>query len=767
MLFPLPSQVYSPPKKDMSWTGLPEFADDTITDYSRPLPSIESNSSDLQNSNSSVSEHGESSSSIMSKPMIKFVKAADYPEIKTNKVKTTRKSSVKYAEMYRNNSKSPKFRGKTWPKNNFAHKNVTYRADLLKTSRTPIALNRTNKNVAQPKRTSFAKTTHSYVRRTFHGRSAVRTQSQVPRVSTVTKRFPTVDLKFSTAKSTFTADLGNNGKAVKEFPLPVKDDPTARAFCHCSLVEGLVPGKDLEGSRRLTCHDVSGESLAVTRWGTFMKRILEECYDLIENMTAHYNDWDTSAHRGESSSSTTSSSSEIAALAQQMAKMRKDMLQMYRLNQQVYSVTPSCETCGGPHSYYECQAANGYTQEVYATSETYNTGVLRQLLISNQTQQDFNQSMQNKMAKMKKILLQIPQGMLPSNTEPNPREDIKAITIRIGIVLDGPSVLPPSPSFKKSPPASASFEIPFLPISFKPPKRNPHQPPIPYPSSLAEALALMPKYHKMLKELLSDKEKLLGLANTSLTENFSAVLLKKLSEKLRDPGRFLIPSGIAEDVCIQVGKFTFPVDLVVVDYDVDPCVPLILGRPFLRTAQALVNVYREELILRDGSFLEVLNIKKSNHPFSGSTTFSFDSSPSLTPFETSDSLLEDFTDELALLDPFPLGNKDDNFNPETDLRVTKYFLNRDSLTDSLPTIDIDIIDLIFKRTPDVAAFKKVEEISKVEIRLLALSVQYEVLFIRGSDLAGSLAEGSVPGKDPKGSRRLTCHDVSGGSLAVT
>ncbi|GJW31730.1 reverse transcriptase domain-containing protein [Tanacetum coccineum] len=48
--------------------------------------------------------------------------------------------------------------------------------------------------------------------------------------------------------------------------------------------------------------------------GTFMKRTPEECYDLIENMTAHHNDWDTSAHRGESSSSITSSSSEIAAL---------------------------------------------------------------------------------------------------------------------------------------------------------------------------------------------------------------------------------------------------------------------------------------------------------------------------------------------------------------------------------------------------------------------------------------------------------------------
>nr|GEZ71252.1 putative ribonuclease H-like domain-containing protein [Tanacetum cinerariifolium] len=106
-----PAQVYSPTKTDMTWTGLPEFANDAITDYSRPSSSIESNSSDLQNSNSSVSENGESSESIISKPMIKFIKAADSPTvIKTNKVETIRKPSVKYAKMYRNTTKSPKVR---------------------------------------------------------------------------------------------------------------------------------------------------------------------------------------------------------------------------------------------------------------------------------------------------------------------------------------------------------------------------------------------------------------------------------------------------------------------------------------------------------------------------------------------------------------------------------------------------------------------------------------------------------------------------------
>nr|GEX58500.1 hypothetical protein [Tanacetum cinerariifolium] len=108
---PPPTQVYSPPKKYLSWTGLPEFVDDTVTDYSRSTPSIDESKCNISN-NFYVSEHGESSGSIMSKPMIKFVKAADCSRvIKTNNTKHARKSSVKYAEMYRNTTKSPKVRG--------------------------------------------------------------------------------------------------------------------------------------------------------------------------------------------------------------------------------------------------------------------------------------------------------------------------------------------------------------------------------------------------------------------------------------------------------------------------------------------------------------------------------------------------------------------------------------------------------------------------------------------------------------------------------
>ncbi|GJY02401.1 reverse transcriptase domain-containing protein [Tanacetum coccineum] len=136
----------------------------------------------------------------------------------------------------------------------------------------------------------------------------------------------------------------------------------------------------------------------------------------------------------------------------------------------------------------------------------------------------------------------------------------------------------------------------------------------------------------MLKSLLPIKEKLLELTNTPLNENCSAVILKKLPKKLGDLGKFLIPCGfsklkckaladlgasinlmplsvwkklglpklistqmtlelanreictpigIARDVFVLVGRFTFQADFVIVDYESDPHIPLILGRPFL------------------------------------------------------------------------------------------------------------------------------------------------------------------------------------------
>nr|GFC32752.1 hypothetical protein [Tanacetum cinerariifolium] len=96
---PPPAQIYSSPKKDMSWTGLPEYKDDIVTDYSRPAPTVESSTDDAQNRNPSVTETEASPSTISPKSFIKFVKANDSPtNSKTDKAETAKKPPFKYAE---------------------------------------------------------------------------------------------------------------------------------------------------------------------------------------------------------------------------------------------------------------------------------------------------------------------------------------------------------------------------------------------------------------------------------------------------------------------------------------------------------------------------------------------------------------------------------------------------------------------------------------------------------------------------------------------
>nr|GEX58790.1 hypothetical protein [Tanacetum cinerariifolium] len=281
-------------------------------------------------------------------------------------------------------------------------------------------------------------------------------------------------------------------------------------------------------------------------------------------------------------------------------------------------------------------------------------------------------------------------GPLPSNTIANPKGEMKAITTRSGLVLDRPFV--PMPPLFINPEEDERVEETLM-------DRN----------SLT---------------LLSNNEKLLKLENTPLNENYSVVILKKLPKKLGDPGKFLIscgfselkckaladlanrgictPAGIARDVFVRVGKFTFPADFVIVDYESYPRVPLILGRPFLRTTRALIDVHGEEMILQPINMINIYNdsyedyledLFATNH-LSGNPTFSSHidlTSPEVinplsgsTTSSSPDHLLEEFADELTLI-IFLLGNDDLPFDIEFDLREIEYFLNHD------PTKEMDSI----------------------------------------------------------------------------
>nr|GEY75630.1 hypothetical protein [Tanacetum cinerariifolium] len=151
---PPPAQLYLSPKKDLSWTGLPECTDDTITDYSKPSPTVESTSGDDQNRNSSAFENEESTDSILSKPVVKFVKAA----------KRACFNCGHFDHLSYDCGLGVK-KGRTCP--TYTHKSITPRPGDYKPYRPPMRPMRSNMNDLRPNRTSFYKPAHSYNKRPF------------------------------------------------------------------------------------------------------------------------------------------------------------------------------------------------------------------------------------------------------------------------------------------------------------------------------------------------------------------------------------------------------------------------------------------------------------------------------------------------------------------------------------------------------------------------------------------------------------------------
>nr|GEW58800.1 hypothetical protein [Tanacetum cinerariifolium] len=387
---------------------------------------------------------------------------------------------------------------------------------------------------------------------------------------------------------------------------------------------------------------------------------------------------------------------------------------------------------------------NAVTQgkfEAYTTANDANMNNL-QLKFDNfqRNQQDFQKKFEQKQDDFQNQMMQFMQNLynkpstlssssLPSNTIPNPKGEAKAITTRSGmsykeppIPLTGMNQQEPVEVTKDTEPQNSDDIHPptvQAEVQVDKPADEPvvvipkAKPSLPYPSrlqkeknrekddilaakfmeifrdlhfelSFADALIHMPKFAPMFKKLLNNKDKLIELTKTPLNENCSAVVLKKLPEKLGDPGRFLIPcdftgldnclaladlgasinlmplsiwkklrlptlndmkmvlelgdrtiskptgvaenvfikklrlptlndtkmvleiadrtiskpTGIAENVFVKVGKFYFPADFVILDFVANPRVPLILGRPFLSTAHAIINVFEREIIIR-------------------------------------------------------------------------------------------------------------------------------------------------------------------------
>ncbi|GKE77255.1 reverse transcriptase domain-containing protein, partial [Tanacetum coccineum] len=343
--------------------------------------------------------------------------------------------------------------------------------------------------------------------------------------------------------------------------------------------------------------------------------------------------------------------------------------------------------------------------------------------------------------------------------------------------------------------------------------------------SFADALIHMPKFAPMFKKMLNNKDKLIELTKTPLNENCSAVVLKKLPEKLGDPGRFLIPcdfsefdsylaladlgasinlmplsiwkklqlsgltktkmvleladrtiskpTGVAENVFVKVGKFYFLADFVVLDFIADPRVPLILGRPFLRTAHALIDVYKGEITLRNDyqsltlkcgdtpsiSYNNLESLKKVdlidvtceeysqevldfsdsvayNNPSPGYDPIVSNSSPTLTPFDESDFLLFEEADAFIAINDEPISTEIDAtyYDPEGDILILEALLNSDTLPqpnqgDYLPEIqrDLKIVEPKKSSIENVVSYEPKNEPPEVELKDLPPHLEYAFL----------------------------------------
>nr|GEU65672.1 reverse transcriptase domain-containing protein [Tanacetum cinerariifolium] len=315
--------------------------------------------------------------------------------------------------------------------------------------------------------------------------------------------------------------------------------------------------------------------------------------------------------------------------------------------------------------------------EAYTTVNDANMNNL-QLKFDNfqKNQQDFKKKFDQKQDDFQNQIMNFMQNLynnkpsssssLPSNTILNLKGEAKAITSRSGMSYKEPPI--PPPSVEQQEPAEETTDTEL-------PSTKDIQPPL---------VQVEFQVGKPIEEpSVSTK--------TPLNKNCSAVVLKKLLEKLGDPGRFLIPydfsefnnclaladlgasinlmplsiwkklrlptlndtkmvleladrtiskpTGVAENVFVKVGKFYFPADFIVLDFVADPRVPLILGRPFLSTAYALIDVYEGEITLRHDD--QSLTIKCGDTP-----SISYNNFESLNKVDLIDATCEEYSQEV-------------------------------------------------------------------------------------------------------------------------
>ncbi|XP_062104029.1 uncharacterized protein LOC133815176 [Humulus lupulus] len=288
--------------------------------------------------------------------------------------------------------------------------------------------------------------------------------------------------------------------------------------------------------------------------------------------------------------------------------------------------------------------------------------MLKEYIVKNeamiQSQAASLRNLENQVGQLANELRNRPHGTLPSDTE-NPRnasnEHCKAVTLRSGKELENsktnyghegePSSIQINQEIHKDAELPSKQKLDSQFKKFLDMLKQLH---INIP--LVEALEQMLNYVKFMKDILTRKRRLGEFEIVALTKECSSFLQNKLPPKMKDPGSFTIPctignsycgmalcdlgasinlmpmsvsrqlgigevrpttvtlqladrslaypDGKIEDVLVKVDKFIFPVDFIVLDYEADREVPIILGRPFLATGRTLIDVQKGELTMR-------------------------------------------------------------------------------------------------------------------------------------------------------------------------
>nr|GEX01823.1 reverse transcriptase domain-containing protein [Tanacetum cinerariifolium] len=502
------------------------------------------------------------------------------------------------------------------------------------------------------------------------------------------------------------------------------------------------------------------DSLNATAGGNLLSKTTREALRITENKSkVRYSRGKSNVSRVNTNSKESSSKTDdrIDKLAVQISNLVEIVNKQVITLATVKAVEKSCVICGGAHDYYDCIATDRNQSSVCAEMGIYNQVSLPNRA-SNQIAPPGFAPVQNNQNKYNQN-----QGQETKETTDKEQPICQGSTAHIQpLVVPIPILETDVPKTQPKP----NIPYPFRLNDQKLRKKATNQMEkffqifhdLHFDISFADALLLMPKFASAIKSLLKNKDKLFQLAKVPLNENCSAMLLKKLPENLGDPGKFLIPcdflgmdvyhaladlgasinlmplsiwkklslpeltptwmtleladrsitrpKGVAEDVFVKVGKFYFPTDFVVVDFEADP-------REY---AQDVLDFKYNS---KSGNPTLV-----SNPSFSKETKSEFckepivkSSSLTLTPFGESDFVLEEI--EVFLKDEsIPIGIKDSYYDLEGDILYLEKLLNDEP--SQLPPMEL-------KQAEETKEKSSIEEPLELELKELPSHLEYAFL----------------------------------------